>query len=309
MKLCCQVTVEWGTARAGRCALEALWPTAPVSSSSHPGSFPSVFTPPPPVHCSHFKELTEAGLEPNTAAAYGLKWAVGAAAPVAIAAPPAATDDHPPPSSSGDATLSATEEAQLRAFLASGDAVFLTTLLHCRTPPSTQPAAPPSAPPSGTAVLSTQPESSPSEASAAEPAFLQSISLDRVAAFYARTFRGSDTVAAAPAVAQQLRQLLATDGPLAGTLTWSPAAAQAVILASLLLLPHTAEVRLPWQRSCLVHAKGRVRFPGNRTAQRCVLTRGMQVAVGRGGRDGQTSGARRRALALAVARQLYDEGF
>ena len=88
--------------------------------------------------CRHFQALSGAGLDPNTAAAYSLKWTSKTAEPVDIqglpqqAAPRASEDGISAAHSSGQ--LPAQAEQQLLRLFSSGDALYLTLVLHFRRP-------------------------------------------------------------------------------------------------------------------------------------------------------------------------------
>ena len=84
--------------------------------------------------CRHFRTLATAGLDPDTAAAYALKWTAGTVQPFDVSALPTAALRG-----SADGTTVSREmqpmpkalEQNLTNLFSSGDALYMSLLLHC----------------------------------------------------------------------------------------------------------------------------------------------------------------------------------
>jgi hypothetical protein len=179
--------------------------------------------------CRNFQALSTAGLDPNTAAAYSLKWASKTAEPIDVsvlpAAPPRISEDGLVPRRAPQQLPEAVEQQLLQLFR-SGDSLYLTLVLHFHKN-----------------AAHAQPDARADE-DAATTAVEPLVDLDQLTGLYAGAIGASQEPSARSApVADTIRALVREKLP--GSLTWNPATGQAAILAALMLLPHFAEVRPP----------------------------------------------------------------
>lgn len=182
-----------------------------------------------PCCCRHFQELSGAGLDPDSAVAYSLKWTARTAEPVDVSTLRGLARQASTSGREVDETAAHVPEAverQLTALFRSGDTLYLTLLLSFPRKAQERDDPPPEAQ-----------EAQPDGASA------PLVDLDQLADLYTSSlgYTQAPTPLSAP-IAESVRLLVRDKLP--ETLTWSPAMAQATILAALMLVPHFSEVRV-----------------------------------------------------------------